>query len=108
MSEELIDFKGFLSFLILHELSYRSMCGKDLAIKIGKRKGSRLSPGTIYPALKTLREKKLVVYTQIGKFKMYELTKKGKKELKDCYKRFSTHFYGLKNKIRREWVCFED
>lgn len=104
---DVIDFKGFLSFLILHEISYRPLTGKDLAIKIGRRKngkdGRRLSPGTIYPALKRLRNDGLVTYTQIGKRKLYELTEDGEDELDEAYKKFSRHFYGLKNKIRREY-----
>ena len=97
----LLEFKGFLSFLILHEINYRPLAGDDLAKKIGARKGAMLTPGTIYPALKKLRNKKLVSYVQIGRKKMYSLTPKGKKELQNQYDLFSKYFFGLKNKIRR-------
>lgn len=96
-----IEFKGLLTFLILHELSLRELAGEDLAKKIGNRKGSALTPGTIYPALKKLKTKKLVVFEKQGRRKVYSLTKKGREELELSYSLFSKYFYGLKNKIRR-------
>lgn len=99
---EYLELKGFLSFLILHEVSNKDMCGEDLARKIGRRKGSTLTPGTIYPALKKLRNQKLVKFRKQGRKKMYFLTKKGKKELKSLYKLFSNYFYGLKKYIKRK------
>lgn len=98
----MLEFKGFLSFLILHEVKKKSLTGEDLAIKIGKRKGSTLTPGTIYPALKKLRSKKLVTYKQFGRRKVYSLTKTGEKELEKQYILFSRYFYGLKNKIKKK------
>ncbi len=97
-----LELKGFLSFLILHEISLRRLCGEDLAKKIGKRKGSTLTPGTIYPALKKLRNKRLVRYRRDGRKKFYELTEAGEKELDILYKLFSKYFYGLKHFIRRD------
>ena len=99
---DLIEFKGLLSFLILHEISYRPLAGDDLAKKIGDRRGRMLTPGTIYPALKKLRDLKLIEYKQIGRKKMYSLTNKGVIELKKQYKLFSKYFFGLKNKITRK------
>lgn len=97
----LIEFKGFLSFLILHEVSKKALAGEDLAKKIGRRKGTILTPGTIYPALKNLKANKLVVFEKQGRRKVYSLTKKGKSELETSYFLFSKHFFGLKNKIKR-------
>jgi len=76
----LIDLRGFLSFHILHELRRKRLCGDDLAEIIGKKKSSKLTPGTIYPALKNLRRNKLVSFKQEGRKKFYTLTAKGKKE----------------------------
>jgi DNA-binding PadR family transcriptional regulator len=95
------EMKGFLSFLILHELGQKRLCGEDLAKKIGKRKGTILTPGTIYPALKKLRNKRLVKFKRFGRKKVYELTPNGKKELRSLYKLFARYFLGLKNKIKR-------
>ncbi|MAG38667.1 hypothetical protein CMO90_01120 [Candidatus Woesearchaeota archaeon] len=97
-----LKLKGFLSFLILHEISLKSLCGDDLAKKIGRRKGSVLTPGTIYPALKKLRNKKFVGYKCFGRKKNYELTSEGRKELKVLYRQFSNYFYGLKHFIKRK------
>jgi DNA-binding PadR family transcriptional regulator len=85
----------------LHELSQKKLCGEDLAKKIGKRKGTVLTPGTIYPALKKLRKSKLVKFRRDGRKKHYFLTESGKTELRLAYKLFSRYFFGLKNKIKR-------
>ncbi len=95
-----IAFKGFLSFLILHELNSRHLYGEQLAERIGARKGSALTPGTIYPALKMLRAHKLVKYTQDGRKKIYALTPKGRRELQHSYKLFGRYFAGLKKYIK--------
>ncbi|MAE13860.1 PadR family transcriptional regulator [Candidatus Woesearchaeota archaeon] len=98
----LLELKGFLSFLILHELDQKILCGDDLAMRIGERKGSMLTPGTIYPALKKLRNKRLIRYRRQGRKKMYYLSEMGKEELKLLYKQFSQYFYGLKRFIKRK------
>lgn len=99
---EHLELKGFLSFLILHELSLKKLCGDELSDNIGKRKGSFLTPGTIYPALKRLRKKKFIAYKRKGRKKVYSLTELGEKELEKLYALFSTYFYGLKHKIVRK------
>ena len=99
---EYMELKGFLSFLILHEVGQKRLCGEDLAKKIGRRKGAMLTPGTIYPALKKLRKKKLVKYVRFGRKKVYNLTPEGENEMKLLYKMFSNYFYGLKHIIKRK------
>jgi DNA-binding PadR family transcriptional regulator len=99
--EPQIEFKGLLSFLILHEINTKKLAGEDLAKKIGKRKGSTLTPGTIYPALKKLKNNKLIKFEKKGRRKEYYLTEKGKKDLEITYLAFSKYFFGLKNKIKR-------
>jgi len=101
---EYLELKGFLSFLILHELSLKRLCGDELSNNIGKRKRGPLTPGTIYPALKRLRRKKLIAYRRKGRKKIYSLTELGKEELEHLYDLFSTYFYGLKHKIVRKPV----
>jgi DNA-binding PadR family transcriptional regulator len=59
---------------------------------ICERKGSKPSPGTIYPALKELKEKGLI---SADKDKFYSLTKKGEKELKSAAKTFCKIFYDM-------------
>ena len=96
-----LQLKGFLSFLILHELGQKSLCGDDLAEKIGKRKGSKLTPGTIYPALKDLRKQKFITYKKYGRKKVYTLSDGGQGELERLYVLFSKYFMGLKQHIKR-------
>ncbi|MEA3378173.1 MAG: PadR family transcriptional regulator [Nanoarchaeota archaeon] len=84
--------KGFLTFQILHELRKKGLCGDELAKIIGKKKGSKLTPGTIYPALKYLRRKKLVSRKKNGRKKVYKLTEEGKKEYKIFRKNFLKMF----------------
>ncbi|MFH1916501.1 MAG: PadR family transcriptional regulator [Nanoarchaeota archaeon] len=90
-----LEFKGFLSFLILHELDHKQLTGEDLAKKIGKRKGSQLTAGTIYPTLKKMRRLKLVKYKRFGRRKVYELLPDGKKELKGMYTVIGNYLVGL-------------
>jgi PadR family transcriptional regulator, regulatory protein PadR len=83
------DMKGFLSFLILWSLSKEPLTGAALAGEFAKRKGTKPSPGTIYPALKDLKEKGLI---QANETKEYSLTAKGKKELNKSLEVFTTMF----------------
>ena len=53
------------------------MHGQEIAEEIKKRKGSKPSPGTIYPALKNLKEAKLIEEKTWGKKIVYSLTKEG-------------------------------
>jgi len=82
------DMRGLLSFLILFLLSKKPMHGQELADEIGRRKGTRPSPGTIYPALKQLRVHGFVTEEKQGKTVTYSLTDNGKKALKDAKKHF--------------------
>ncbi|NYT03303.1 MAG: PadR family transcriptional regulator [Candidatus Methanofastidiosa archaeon] len=70
--------KGFLSFLILWILRSTKMNGSEITDEIEKRKGRRFSPGTIYPVLKKLKDKELIIDDEE---KRYTLTEKGQKEL---------------------------
>jgi DNA-binding PadR family transcriptional regulator len=70
-------------------ISRNSMTGSDITKEIGKRKGSNPSPGTIYPALKFLKERGLI---GADKKKMYSITAKGKKELDKELKIFLSTF----------------
>jgi len=101
VEETFLEFKGFLSFLILHEIAKYPLCGDELAHKIGKRKGVVLTPGTIYPALKELRRRKFISMRQEGRKKFYSLTEEGKIILEKQYDLFSKYFWGLKNKISK-------
>ena len=76
-----IEIKNLLRFQILLELRKKKLCGDELAAIIGKNKKTKLTAGTIYPALKFLRRKKLIKHRKVGRKKIYSLTKDGEKEL---------------------------
>ena len=69
------------------------MSGEDIRTEIEKRRGTRPSPGTIYPCLKHLvdtgliEEEKDKVKTT-GKEKKYVLTQQGKKALDTATRQF--------------------
>lgn len=82
------DMRGMLSFMILFLLSRRSMYGQELAEEIGRRKGEKPNPGTIYPALKDLTTRRLVTVRSKGRMTIYSLTKNGRSTLKRAQEYF--------------------
>lgn len=84
--------RGFLSFLILFMLSKKSMHGQEIANELERRKGCKPSPGTIYPALKQLKENNLIKENKIGKTIEYSLTLEGKKALEHAKVQFCRTF----------------
>jgi PadR family transcriptional regulator PadR len=90
------DMRGMLGFLILFLLSKKPMHGQEIAEEIAKRKGERPSPGTIYPALKSLREMGFIVDEKNdGKIIVYSLTQSGKNALMIAKRRFVKTFLGV-------------
>jgi PadR family transcriptional regulator, regulatory protein PadR len=88
------DMRGMLSFLILFLLSKKQMNGQEIADELEKRKGNRPSPGTIYPALKELKENGLIKEKKEGKTVSYSLTANGEKTLKASKEQFCRTFEG--------------
>ncbi|AJF61654.1 TPA: PadR family transcriptional regulator [Candidatus Woesearchaeota archaeon] len=86
------EMKGFLSFLIMWFIYKKEMTGAEIAIELEKRKGNKPSPGTIYPALKDLKDKGLI---KDDRDKKYSLTKKGEEELDSHLKTFFDTFCDL-------------
>ena len=90
------DMRGMLGFLILFLLSKKPMHGQELADEIARRKGEKPSPGTIYPALKNLREMGFIVEEEKeGKTIVYSLTQRGKNALKIAKRRFVKTFLDI-------------
>jgi PadR family transcriptional regulator, regulatory protein PadR len=100
--------RGMLGFLILFLLSKEPMHGQALADEIAKRKGEKPSPGTIYPALKNLREAGFIKEEEEGgggeegenknkdgKTIVYSLTPRGEGALKIAKRRFTRTFLGV-------------
>ncbi len=86
------EMKGFLSYLVLWIISKEPVTGSQIASELAKRRGSKPSPGTIYPVLKDMKEKKLI---KADENKVYSLTKKGQKELHDTCSIFCKIFYDM-------------
>jgi len=89
------DMRGMLSFLILFLLSKKSLHGQQICDEMEKRKGIRPSPGTIYPALKDLKESGLILEHKKGKTIVYSLSEQGKDELKFAKQKFCRAFIGV-------------
>ncbi len=93
--EDCCDMRGMLSFLILFLLSKKEMHGQEISSELERRKGDRPSPGTIYPALKSLNQAGLIKEKKRGKIIIYNLTRKGKRVLKIAKQKFCRTFLGL-------------
>jgi DNA-binding PadR family transcriptional regulator len=89
------DMRGMLSFLILFLLSKKPMHGQELANELWKRKGEKPSPGTIYPALKALKEAGLIKEKKSGKTITYSLTEEGERVMKSSRRQFCRTFVGV-------------
>lgn len=86
------DMRGFLSFQILWLLSKRSMCGEELGREIEKRRGERPKAGTIYPALRALRDGGMIAGREKGKTIVYSLTERGRGAVRTARARFIRSF----------------
>lgn len=94
---ECCDMKGYLSYLVLWIISKEGMNGAQIAKELEKRRGVKPSPGTIYPALKELKERGLI---RADKKKRYSMTKKGAKELESACSFFCHIFYDMKDMFK--------
>ena len=77
------------------------MTGAEISLELEKRKGSRPSPGTIYPVLKDLKDKGLL---SIDENKRYSLTKNGEKVLEDSINTFFQTFSDI-DEMRAHCNC---
>lgn len=82
--------RGPLSFLILWIIYKKSSRGCDITQELKKRRGNRPSPGTVYPILKDLVEKKSL---HVDKNLFYTITQKGEKDIIKGCKHLSEVFY---------------
>lgn len=93
--EDCCDMRGLLGFLVLFLLSKQPMHGQGIANELAKRRGEKPSPGTIYPALKSLKNAGFLSEEKEGKTITYKLTPRGKKALEIAKKRFTRTFLGV-------------
>ena len=92
MKDTNCDMRGFLSFLILFMLSKKPMHGQQIAQELKKRKGCKPSPGTIYPALKQMKENSWIKEKKEGKTITYSLTAEGKRAFETARAQFCRTF----------------
>jgi PadR family transcriptional regulator PadR len=82
------DMRGMLSFMMLWLLLKRDMYGQELAEEMGRRRGSKPNPGTLYPALSDLVGKGLIVARHEGRRKVYTLTDEGRRGAEEACEYF--------------------
>jgi DNA-binding PadR family transcriptional regulator len=92
--------RGMLSFTALWLLSRQPMCGDVLATEIGKRRGDKPKPGTIYPALKELSNKNWIKCHRDGRTLVYELTPRGRVVLANSVGYFRQSFGDIFSSIQ--------
>jgi PadR family transcriptional regulator PadR len=73
-------------------LSKKPMYGQELAEEIGKRRGTKPNPGTIYPALKELKKRGLIKSKKDGRVTNYHITEEGKKGIQTACEYFCKAF----------------
>ncbi|MBI4170978.1 MAG: PadR family transcriptional regulator [Candidatus Aenigmarchaeota archaeon] len=95
------DMRGMLSFHMLFLLSKKPMHGEELAQEIEKRRGEKPKAGTIYPALKDLKNKGLIKGEKKGKIIVYSLTPEGKKTIKYARDYFCRSFHEVFEAYRK-------
>lgn len=84
-----------LTFQIIWELSKEPLSGQQIAERIAKRRGTKPTPGTIYPALKDLKERGIIKGgREEGDRRqvVYSLTDSGEEGLVDAARYFNQVF----------------
>jgi len=92
--------RGLLTFQILWELEKKELNGQQIAERIAVRRGTKPTPGTIYPALKVLKNDKLIKGKKDGRQIVYSLTAKGKKGLADASRYFLQAFGDIAEDVK--------
>ncbi len=102
------DMRGLLTFQILWELDKGEMNGQQIAEKIAIRRGTKPTPGTIYPALKELKEGGLIVGRKEGRQIIYQLTSEGKRGLADASRYFLQAFGDIADDVKVKIIVIKD
>jgi PadR family transcriptional regulator, regulatory protein PadR len=96
------DMKGFLSFIVLRLISANDLSGEEVRKELERRKGSKPSPGTIYPVLKDLRRNGWIRECPLKeKMKRYCITPSGKREVRAATRRFTELFCDMGIEFRK-------
>ena len=76
-------FKAQIKLSVLNKLSKKNFSGYELMKELGINLGKKPSPGYIYPLLKDLKNKGFIKEVKLENKKIYSLTNKGRKLLKE-------------------------
>jgi DNA-binding PadR family transcriptional regulator len=91
--------KAFLDLLILGILNGRPMYGYKIIAAIHKEFGVLLSPGSLYPLLHTLEEKRIVESQFQGGRIVYSVTPNGKKIFQSTFTEYKATIKQIDNFI---------
>ncbi len=96
------DMRGFLTFTVLRLTNKGEMSGDDIRCELERRKGSKPSPGTIYPVLKSMSKNGWIrEVSDGGKEKKYRITQRGRKELDAATRKFVAMFCDMKEEFEK-------
>lgn len=98
------DMRGLLSFMILWLLKKKSMYGEEIATELEKMKGTKPSPGTIYPALKQLQSNCFIISHKEGRRIIYSLTEEGRRAINEAVDYFIEAFGCVFEERRKERI----
>jgi DNA-binding PadR family transcriptional regulator len=90
-----------LDLVILAILNGKPVYGYKIMAVIHKEFGVLLSPGSLYPLLHSLEEKKLIQSRAEGGKKVYEATNKGRIGFQDAFSAFRISIDQVENFVRR-------
>jgi len=74
--------------------------GQQIAERIARRRGTKPTPGTIYPALKELNEGNYIKGEKEGRQIVYHLTAEGDKALLDASRYFLQAFGDIADDVK--------
>ena len=96
-----------LTFQILWELRDQELNGQQIAEKIAERRGSKPTPGTIYPALKELKSKRLIKGRKKGRQVIYSLTTAGEKGVREAAVYFVQAFGDIVDEVKVKVIAVD-
>ena len=102
------DMKAVLKMFILKQLAKRKMSGYEIMKKCEEILGYRPSAGSIYPLLKAMEEKKIIVGKKEGRKIVYALSEKGKKFIKGIEDAKEEFYKKLNSQIKAMAEIFGD
>jgi DNA-binding PadR family transcriptional regulator len=93
--------KTSLDLVVLAILNGKPMHGYRIMAAIHTEFGVLLSPGTLYPLLHSLEEKKLVESRVEGGKRVYEATSEGRTRFQNAFTTFKVSMDQLENFVKR-------